>query len=651
MSGIAGIFNLDGRPVDPALLGRLTGVIAHRGPDAEGHWVSGPVGLGHRMLQTTPESLHERQPLSDETGHLCLVLDGRVDNREELREGLEARGARLRDDTDAELVLWSYQIWGEECPANIIGDFAFAIWDGRKRQLFCARDFLGLKSFYYYSDSRTFIFGSELHQLFEDERTPREPNEGMIGEYLACNLVNNEETLYKNIYRLPASHSLVIQSAKVYQERYWDVDPKKSVRYRRDEEYAAQFLSLFKETVRCRLRSNGPVGVELSGGLDSSSVVGLVHLLNREEGLAENFESFSMFFPGLVCDESQYIQEAVQRWNLKSNVLNAGKLKATDFTDEVSRYKDFPQYPNGVLFYPLLSLAREKGIRVMLNGGGGDDCLTGSFYHYADLLRRFRLGRFFRQVYHDQQFNKDSGVPAVIFPSRAVLRVGLWPLVPRYMRRFIDRLLKRDKAPEWIDTRFARRIHLTERTGRRYLIRRFPSFAQEDIYKNITSGWMYQSTDLGNRCESWFGLENRSPFLDRRLVELALALPEEQRWRMGQTKYILRQAMKGILPESIRLRTTKADFSYIFAEVFKLFEEGRLFDSSAIESMGWIDVNRVNQIKKMTLEAYTESDTAYISHTWKLWMILGIELWLNAVFAKRGFHQQESLAFTKLAIN
>src|SRR5262245_47171197 len=143
MSGIAAIYNLDGRPVDPQLLKRMTDAIAHRGPEGINHWIKGSVGLGHCMLQTTPESWHEKQPVIDETGELCLTLDGRVDNREELKVALEAKGARLRDDTDAELVLKAYEVWTENSAEKILGDFAYVIWDGRRRQLFCARDSVG----------------------------------------------------------------------------------------------------------------------------------------------------------------------------------------------------------------------------------------------------------------------------------------------------------------------------------------------------------------------------------------------------------------------------------------------------------------------------------------------------------------------------
>jgi len=145
MSGIAGIFNLDGRPADASLLRRMVDAIAHRGPDGSGVWIAGSVGLGHRMLRTTPESAVEKQPLTDESATLSLTFDGRVDNREEISSLLSSHGWKLRDQTDAEIILRAYQCWGEECAGKIVGDFAFVVWDGKKQQLFCVRDVVGLR--------------------------------------------------------------------------------------------------------------------------------------------------------------------------------------------------------------------------------------------------------------------------------------------------------------------------------------------------------------------------------------------------------------------------------------------------------------------------------------------------------------------------
>ena len=243
MSGISAIYNLDGRPIDRELLRRMNDVIAHRGPDGGGLFVDGPVGLGHQMLRTTPESVNEAQPLADETGDIVLTLDGRVDNREELKAALQAKDAVLRTDTDAELVLRAYQLWGEACARRIIGDFAFVIWDKRERRLVAARDPLGIRPFYYYLDDKTLRCGSELRQILKDTTIRREPNEGMVAEYLSAYIVNTEDTLYRGIFRLPPCHLLVVRpGASVRKIRYWDIDPGVEIRYRTDEQYAERFL-------------------------------------------------------------------------------------------------------------------------------------------------------------------------------------------------------------------------------------------------------------------------------------------------------------------------------------------------------------------------------------------------------------------------
>jgi asparagine synthase (glutamine-hydrolysing) len=172
MSGITGLYNLDGRPADDLLLRRMAAAIEHRGPDGIRYWVNGPVGLGHLMLQSTPESAHEKQPLANGDATLCLTLDGRVDNRSELRHGLESRGFSPRDDSDAELVLRAYECWGEGCPNRLLGDFAFAIWDAGKRQLFCARDHVGVSPFYYHRSASLFAFGSEIRSLLALSGSP-----------------------------------------------------------------------------------------------------------------------------------------------------------------------------------------------------------------------------------------------------------------------------------------------------------------------------------------------------------------------------------------------------------------------------------------------------------------------------------------------
>ena len=645
MSGIAGIYNLDGRPADGALLRRMTGVMAHRGPDGAGHWVEGPVGLGHRMLHTTPESLLEQQPLTDESGALCLTLDGRVDNRQELRQALQAQGARLRSDTDAELVLRAYEIWGEQCPEKILGDFAFALWDGRRQQLFCARDIMGLKPFYYYSDENTFLFASELQQLLEDTRVPQEPNEGMIAEYLAGAEPSLQETLYRGIFQLPRAHALIVRPGKLRKVGYWAIDWSKAIRYRTDEEYADHFLEIFREAVRCRLRSHRPVAAELSGGLDSSSIVSTAQWL-FSQGLVENpgFETFSVAFPGQPWDERSYFQEVVQQWDLKSNIVTEKRLEASSLVQEVCKHRDFPDFPaQEQLFSPVMARVQEKGARVVLSGDGGDQWLGGSLFHTADLLRRLKIREAVRQSRMDSQIISNSYPNAPRSPRYVFLRYGLAPLIPRFVRHGIKWAARKnvDGVPPWIGPQFARQARLAERLREKEIVRE--QFATVVQRKEIGPLLDYPYYWLMDRHISRFGLEYRHPFLDRRMIEYCLALPSEQCRRPGQTKFVLRQAMRGLLPEKVRTRLGKPWFGlHTYPDAMEALGGERFFDSLLIASLGWVDGKRLQQMYQHAVSRCNQNDGRDSKYLWPLWAAIGIELWFKTVFFNGDIHNQFS---------
>lgn len=629
MSGIVGIYNLDGRPVDAQLLQRMTAAITKRGPDGAGHWVSGPVALGHLMLHTTPEALRERQPLMDETARLCLTLDGRVDNREELRAALLAQRIRLRDETDAELVLRAYECWGIESPQRIIGDFAYAIWDERERQLFCARDALGARPFYYYADDYAFRCGSELQLLFEEPAIQRAPNEGMIGEYLAAAITSREETLFQQVWRLPPAHALVVKPGQLRKLRYWDIDPARRLRYRTDEEYAEHLRQLLKEVVLSRLRSLGPVGVLLSGGVDSSSVVGIAKSLCSEQRppSCAGIETYSLIFPGLACDESDYIDEVVRLWGVKSNRRQPDTSDLSCYSALARRYADFPSYPNGVMSFPLLGLAKEQGLRVMLTGAGSDEAFGGSLLGLADSLRQLKLFSLWRQLCWDSKSSIQS--------SLAMLRsYGLRPFIPRAVLRATGRKPAQNasQVASVINPRFAKRIQLADRLRQPGEEPPFQNLAQADIYRYFTFGWMPHGLELGSRECAWLGIDLRHAFLDRRVFELALALPADQHRRGGLGKFVLRGAMKDYLPEVIRQRRTKAHFTHLTAETLLAAGQRGFFDSLSLEGLGWIDGAQVRTMYQQMVQDYAQANTKYITYVRNLWMIYGVELWFKAVF-------------------
>jgi asparagine synthase (glutamine-hydrolysing) len=627
MSGIAALCCRDGRPVDRALIQRMTDAQAHRGQDGAGCWTNGPVGLGHRSLHTTPESVHERQPLADDAARLCVVLDGRIDNRADLRAALKDKGAPVRADTDAELVLRAYAVWGEDCPRYLIGDFAFALWDGRRRSLFCARDFLGIKPFYYHADGRTFRCASELPALFEDRDVGQEPNEGLIGEYLASAVTHQTETLYRGVFRLAPGHALVAGTDGIRITRYWNGSPGTEIRYGTDAEYAEHFLEIFREAVRCRLRSLGPVGAELSGGLDSSSVVGAVQsLYHTGHAVDAGFETFSLVFPGLACDESVYIRDVAAFWGLKSNLLESRETDSRAPIREALSTRGVPGYPNSTMSYSVYAAARAKGFQVLLSGSGGDDWLTGSLQHSADLLRGFRLGALIRRS------RLESQMPSVILPPLPLLRTALWPLLPLSARRVVRRLLGRTGIPRWMNPAFARKIRLADRLRAQQGPQGFPTYAQDDIYRAGTSGWQSQCTELADLALSRVGLEIRHPFLDSRVVGFGLAVPEGQRWRGEETKFVLRQAMRGLMPETVRRRPTKADFSHVFPQALEALGGRRRFETLAVTRLGWVDADEVCRMYGRMDALRAKGDAGYASLVWPLWMILAIDIWFSAVF-------------------
>jgi len=631
VSGIAGIYNLDGQPVDRALLTRMTDAIAHRGPDGIRHWVSGEVSLGHCMLQTTPESLYETQPLTDETGALCLTMDGRVDNREELLDALESAGVRLRDDTDAELVLKSYECWGTECPRRIIGDFVFAIWDGRERQLFCARDPLGNKPFTYYWDGgRRFMWGSELHQILEDANVPREPNEGMVAEYLSVRMMNAEETLYKGILRLPASHFLLIRNGQLTKRQYWDVDPEKQIRYSSDDEYADHFREVFKEAVRCRLRSHAPVGSQLSGGLDSSSIVCMAQEIYRQ-GLTQDrgFETFSMVYPGLPCDESEYIRAVVEHADLRANYMRLMDPQPEWLIHQVRVYKDICDYPNGTQSDPTRSLAREKGCRVLLTGMGGDERVFGNLHYLADFVRQGRARALLQEFrLHDLRLASKRGM-------WTLLRYAVVPAFPNSVRMIMKSIRQRARgwrgSMDWISPEFARRVNLKARVDPNTSRGPCANHCQALLYGLLTNGGQFHGMEIEDRSASWFGLEQRHPFRDRRMVDLSFALPENQRFRRYQ-KFVLRQAMRGCLPEVVRQRRDKTAFPDVMVRALDSIGGELLSRQLCIEDLGWVNGRRLRTMYEELKPLHEAGSRAAAYRAWPLWMACALELWCKAIF-------------------
>ena len=271
MSGICGAWTLDGSVTD---LGPVLTLLERRGPDGTRHWKEGGVALGHTLLATTPEALVEKLPLTDLTSGCTITADVRLDNRETLMAELGLT-REARTIGDGELILRAYLKWAEDCPKQLLGDFAFAIWDPRAQKLFCARDHMGMRQFNYcHVPGELFTFATEDTALLAVDRVPKTLNEDRIADLIVdLECVNTTSTFFAHVHRLPAAHTLVVEASRYIIRRYWTLRPPTPLRLASDDLYAAAFLKIFTEAVRCRLRSAGGVGAMLSGGLDSSSIV------------------------------------------------------------------------------------------------------------------------------------------------------------------------------------------------------------------------------------------------------------------------------------------------------------------------------------------------------------------------------------------
>ncbi len=361
----------------------------YRGPDGIDHWRRGNVALGQCMLRTTPESLEETQPLTNEDESLVLVMDGRVDNWEELRRELLGKGAVLRTRADAELVLRAYEVWGRDCLPHIDGDFALVIWDARRQEAFCARDRMGNKPFTWHWTGKTLYFASEQQAILRQPEVPQVLNEDVVAEYLAAQWFSNSETLWQGILRLDAAHTMVVTPSGPTLSRYWAPDLQASLSFRSDQECAEHYRALLFDVVRRLSRSIHPIACEVSGGLDSSAIFAVAETLRRQGQLpAPALEGYTLNFSGDPdADEIDYCRSVGAHLGQPIHEITPSHVPLSWYQDVALQYQDFPDFPNGgAMGLPIAERARADGSRVLLNGLGGDQWLCGSEACYAEAI-------------------------------------------------------------------------------------------------------------------------------------------------------------------------------------------------------------------------------------------------------------------------
>ncbi len=536
MSGIVGMIHADGAPVDQELLERMTAFLSYRGPDAQHSWVAGSAGFGHTLLRTTFESEHEQQPCSLE-GQVWITADARIDGRTDLIGKLADKKCMVSQTvTDVELILHAYHVWGEACVKYLIGDFAFAIWDRCKQQLFCARDHFGIKPFFYAKVGSLLIFSNTLPCLRTHPCVSGRINNLFIGDFLLFGYTQaSDTTAYQDICRLPPAHYLIYSRDKFLVTPYWNLPIDGAIRYRRAESYVEHFQELLSTAVKDRVRTPR-LGILMSGGLDSTNIAATACELLKQEPSFE-LHAYTTVAERIVHHEERYYAALVaDALGIPIHYLSADNDVMFDRWEQ-------PEYQEGEpLVSPTIAAGNDKFSeiaaysRVVFVGEGGDPLLRSSAHYVADLLSRFRWLQAFRDTAYCLRIH--GRLPPLGIRSRLKQRLGI---SSHY----------RSPYPNWLNSHFEKRFALRTRWEELTAPRPPEHPSRPEAYEGIRGPlWLY----MYERCDpgvTRLPLEVRYPYFDVRLVKDVLAMPPIP-WFIN--KQLLRTNGRGKLPEPVLRR-------------------------------------------------------------------------------------------------
>ena len=391
MSGIVGMFERSGAPVDRALLQALAHFLSYRGPDARETWSNGSIGLGHTMLRTTRGSQVERQP-ANLGGRLWITADARIDCREELKSKLaelESGKSSGPTVTDSDLILRSYAAWGADCVQHLRGDFAFAIWDAPRKLLFCARDHFGIKPFYYSEMGELFLFSNTLDCVRQHPEVSSELNDAAIGDFLLFGLnCDVATTTFRDIRRLPPAHFMTVSSEGLRIHRYWSAPTEGRIRYQRPEDYVEHFQILLQAAVSDRMATDR-TGILLSGGLDSGTVAATARELSTGPGGAPDLRAYTVVYESLFQDEEgAYAQDTADFLNIPIRFIALDHVQPFERWDDPCR--SIPEPVDDPCFAGLFDQfqAISADCRVVLSGEGNDSLMHFEMWPYVkDMIR------------------------------------------------------------------------------------------------------------------------------------------------------------------------------------------------------------------------------------------------------------------------
>jgi asparagine synthase (glutamine-hydrolysing) len=625
MCGICGVFYSDRtQHANRETLAAMNRQIAHRGPDDDGFFVEDNIGLAMRRLSIIDVQAGH-QPLSDEVGSIWIVFNGEIYNHQDLRKDLEMRGHRYRTHSDTESIVHLYEEYGTKCVEHLRGMFAFAIWDRPRRTLFIARDRLGIKPLYYRYDGRTLLFGSEIKAILAHPGVHPEFDSSTLAEYLAFGYLSGEHTMYAGIRKLMPGHTLSVdESGQLQIRQYWDLTINADDGSRPAAYYVSQYREQLEQCVASHLMSDVPLGVFLSGGLDSSAIAALTTKIRKEP-----IETFSVGYGEEAFSELPYARSVAEHLRSKHHEVHLSRDEFFQTLPRLIWHEDEPVvWPSSVSLYFVARLARER-VTVVLTGEGSDETL-GGYTRYAWTLLNARMDRVYRTM-----------TPGSL---RRLLREQLVasPLSGALKRKLEHTFLGRDGA-SWPSFYFDNFYSAFSAAEQEELLTPQAAAAANNAYAASMCQWEKSSGDLLHRLlytdiktylvellmkqdqmSMAASVESRVPFLDHELVEFTARIPAKYAIDGLAGKSILKAAVKDLLPSSIVYRKKMG-----FPTPWAYWLEGASIDHIQEQlteprtlERGLFRPEAINRI-------IAEHRAGYRDHGNRIWRLLNLELWFR----------------------
>ncbi len=576
-------------------------------------WHDDRVGLAHCHFWTTPEEEGESQPLTDANAQLAICLDGRLDNRDEVRNRLAQADRVLRSNaSDAEIVLNGFRNWGPELFQKLVGDFAIVIWDQQRKRLVCARDALGRRSLFYHSDTRRFVCGTLLRQVFSDNATPRVVSDRAIANHLSAVHSDPDATFFENVKRLPAGHWMEVRSdGTICIQRYWDPTAIRLKTISLDE-FVEDFREQFLHAVRARLRTTKSlIAMQVSGGLDSTAVVGAVRHLNETDSLGLASLALQNVALHPKADEREFQNCVLEQFPMQTITTKAEEFWAMRPTGIPPQYREEPwEADYAARMVADLKAARRSGAQVILTGDGGDE-VGGSSWYLWDRILRGKWPHIWSEL------SLRARARGISRHSLVKTMVGL--LVAGLRRSFAP--VKR-QPPPWINRDFSRRLNLF---GRFHDPTTYLNPAREDIFHRLRYFCVDPHYSAESLIHQTFGVETRQPFLDRRLFEWALSIPPSYLGEGGMVKAPMRKALADLMPRSIVARPDKGNYLHYWDLGLRIKERDRILwilERPIAAELGYID----GKVLRDCYQRYCEGGDI---HRRQLWNVLTLERWLR----------------------